>query len=288
MPTGICCVFALLVSSFLASPLYSQSREPDERLSKASIAASEEQTKKIQLELRHFKNHDWAGEYFFGDGLGVNISLDLAPGSGFVYSWHGCLGLYDLNYGAVEFSEGMVKLRFGFPNERAGSLGIAAELLPVRWGKRHYLIAPDRIIDFANAINAGTEPSALFGGRSGLFLLRRGDEKRPVAGRPDIPVEYLSYLLANPVTAKISSVQRTRLQESDRITNVTLDAGRAEGLKKGMELFVHSPSSSFASAVVEDVGEHAATAVVEQMLVSNDDPVPAVAWKLSTKLFSAE
>jgi hypothetical protein len=119
-------------------------------------------------------------------------------------------------------------------------------------------------------------------------LLRGGDEKRPVAGRPDIPVAYFSYLLATPVKAKISSVQRTRLQESDRITNVTLDAGQAEGLKKGMELFVHSPSSSFASAVVEDVGEHSATAVVEQMDVSNADPVPAVDWKLSTKLSSAE
>jgi hypothetical protein len=31
-----------------------------------------------------------------------------------------------------------------------------------------------------------------------------------------------------------------------------------------------------------------ATAVVEQMVVSNADPVPAVAWKLSTKLFRAE
>jgi hypothetical protein len=126
VPTGICCVFAFLAASFLASPLYSQSREPDEKFSKASIAASEEQTKKIQLEPRHFKNHDWAGEYFFGDGLGVNVSLDLAPDSGFVYRWHGWLGLYDLNYGAVKFSDGIVKLRFGFPNERAGSLGVPA------------------------------------------------------------------------------------------------------------------------------------------------------------------
>jgi hypothetical protein len=39
---------------------------------------------------------------------------------------------------------------------------------------------------------------------------------------------------------------------------------------------------------VEDVGEHSATAVVEQMEVSNADPVPAVDWKLSTKLSSAE
>ena len=120
MRKRICCVLALLTGSLLSPSLYSQSPESDEKLTDASIATSEEQTKRIQLELRHLKNHDWAGEYFFGDGLGVNVSLALAPDSGFVFSWHGCLGLYDLNYGAVEFSNGTIKLRFKYPNKRVG------------------------------------------------------------------------------------------------------------------------------------------------------------------------
>src|SRR5256885_5650535 len=218
MPKGICCVLALLAGSLLSLPRYSQIHESEQKLTDASIAASEEQTKRIQLELRHLKNHDWAGEYFFGDGLGVNVSLALAPDSGFVFSWRGCLGLYDLNYGEVEFSDGTIKLRFKYPNKRVGFEGIAPEFLPVRWGKRRYLVALDRMVDFTNAINAGTEPNTLFGGQSGRFLLRRGDEKGQVAGQPNIPAEYRSYLLASPIKAKISSVQQTNVKHSDRIT----------------------------------------------------------------------
>ena len=272
----------LLAASLLNPPLYSQSSKPDAKLSKASIATSEARTKKIKQELSSLKDHNWAGEYFFGDGEGVNVSLALAPDSGFVFSWHGCGGLYDLNYGEVLFESGVVKLRFEYPNKREGFEGIAPKLLAVHWGKRHYLIDIDRIVDFTNAINAGTEPSILFGGQSGSFLLRRGDEKEPVSGRPDIPSEYLSYLLQNPITTKASSLHRTRTQESSRFTDVTLDVGRADGLKQGMELFLHSPPRFFASAVVGSVGEHSASAVIEQLGLK--DPVPAVHWEFSTKL----
>jgi len=240
------------------------------------------QTKKIRQELRHFKDDDWAGEYYFGDGLGVNVSLALAPKNGFVFSWHGCLGLYDLNYGDVAFTDGAVKLLFKYPNNQEGFEGIASELLPVRWGKRHYLIAVDRIVDFTNAINAGTEPSSLFGGRSPRFLLRRGDENRAVAGRPSLPNEFVSYILAEPIMAKVSSVEQARVEQSRRITYVRIDVGSVEGLKQGMELYVHSPSRIFDTAVVTSVSEHSARAVIEQR--EFNDPVPSTDWELSTKL----
>jgi len=101
-----------------------------DKLSQTSVAASEAQTKRIQRELRQLRSHDWAGEYYFGDGLGVNVSLALAPANGFVFSWHGCLGLYDLNYGDVDFSNGTVKLLFKYTNTQRGFRGIAPELLP--------------------------------------------------------------------------------------------------------------------------------------------------------------
>src|SRR5438477_12939061 len=97
------CAIVFLVGCLLSPQLYSQAHESDERFSEASVAASDMRTKKIQQELGHLKDHNWAGEYYFGDGLGVNVSLALAPESGFVFSWHGCLGLYDLNYGDVAF-----------------------------------------------------------------------------------------------------------------------------------------------------------------------------------------
>ncbi|HVO82148.1 MAG TPA: hypothetical protein VMT28_15540 [Terriglobales bacterium] len=276
------CAVLFLIGSLLSPQLYSQTPKLDERFSEASVAASEKQTKKIRQELRDLKDHDWAGEYYFGDGLGVNVSLALAPKGGFTFSWHGCLGLYDLNYGGVAFTNGTVKLLFKYPNKQEGFQGLAPELLPVRWGERHYLIAADHIVDFANAINAGSEPSSLFGGRSASFLLRRGDEKKPVSGQPNLPSEFLTYILAEPIKAKISFVEQTRLEHARRITNVRLDVGSIDGLKAGMELYVHSPSRIFETAVVTDVSEHSAKAVIEQM--ETTDPAPSTDWELSTKL----
>jgi hypothetical protein len=261
--------------------LSAQEQDSDGRLSNASVAASEVQTKKILREVRHLGNHDWAGEYYFGDGLGVNVTLALAPENGFVFRWHGCLGTYDLNYGDVTFTQGTVKLGFKYPNRRRGFEGIAPEFLPVQWGPRHYLIPVEDMIRFTNAINAGTEPNPV-GRRSFYFLLRRGDEKKTVEGVPTIPPEYLSYILREPLRAAISSITESRIEKSRRITRITVNVGSADGLKKGMELFVKKPSTIYGEALVTDVGEHWASAVIEQD--SKSEPAPSPGWLLSTKL----
>ncbi len=272
----------LLVCALNGAHAGTQSDDTPEKLSPAAVAASAARTKEIRRELRNLRSHDWAGEYYFGDGLGVNVSLASAPEGGFVFSWQGCLGLYDLNYGDVSFSDGKINLLPKYPNTRNGFEGMATELLPVHWGERHYLIPADHVVEFTNAINAGTEPSSLFGGRSGRFLLRRGDEKKTVNGQPSIPDQYLAYLLPEPIKSKISSVEQTIVQQSRRITSVKLDVGSAEGLKQGMELFVHRPSRVYDTAIVTAVSEHSAQAVIEQMELT--DPVPSAGWELSTKL----
>jgi hypothetical protein len=272
-----CMIVLLLACSLRAS---AQTEDSAHRNSKASIAASDAQHKTIRRELARLSNHDWAGEYYYGDGLGVNVSLALAPESGFVFRWDGCLGLYDLNYGGVVFTNGVVKLLFRYPNDRKGLQVIAPELLPVRWGERHYLIPADSVVKFTNAINAGTEPSPW--GHSGEFLLERGDEKKKIDGQPNLPDKYLSYILTEPIKTRISSVDETHVQKSRRITSITLDAGSANGLRQGMELYVQRPSNLYGSALVTSVSGHSAQAVIEQTELT--DPVPATGWRLSTKL----
>jgi hypothetical protein len=258
--------------------LHSQSRLPP-KLSKASERAAEKQTKQIQTEIGGLRNHRWAGEYYYGDGLGVNVSLILAPQSGFVFTWHGCLGLYDLNYGSVAFSKETLKLLFTYTNSREGFEGIAPELIPMVWGQRHYLIPRDGVIQFANAINAGLEPNGRRGGRSEYFLLKRGDENGLVDGAPPLPAEYAAYILKDPINANILSVNETHLEKSRRITSVTLDVGSATGLKKGMELYVQGP---FETATITDVEERTALAIIDQFDATR--PPPSVGWKFSTKL----
>jgi len=44
---------------------------------------------------------EWAGEYYVGDGLGMNVRILVAPTAGMTYTWRGCLGLYDGNQGEI-------------------------------------------------------------------------------------------------------------------------------------------------------------------------------------------
>lgn len=272
-------VFTLSVAS-----LHSQKKLPN-KLSKKAQLIYEKKTNAIRTEALTKDQPDWAGEYYFGDGLGVNVDLALAPRNGFTFTWNGCLGLYDLNYGDISVANETITLNFTFPNQREGFQGIEPTLVPIRWGQRHYLIPVNKMLDFANAINSGTEPSDLWGGRSGSFLLKNGDEKNPVEGRPNMPAEYLAYLLEKPVEATITSVGDSHVTESWRYTAVTLNAGTVDGLKKGMEMHVFSPSRTYATATIIGVAEHVADAMLEQFHTSDDPSAPpAPSWKLSTKL----
>lgn len=263
----------------------SSGKEPDPRFSKESIATSDAQRQRIQQEFAGSHLPYWAGDYYQGDGLGVNVDLTLAPKNGFVATWNGCLGLYDVNYGEVDSADEKIRLRFTYPNNHRGFEGFPEELVPVRWAGRHYLIPSDKMIEFANDVNRGSEPRRA---PHGLFLLKRGDEKKAVTGAPALPAAYASYILKQPVRTTIVSVGSSRVAGDETIsarhTQVVLNAGRAEGVKEGMEFYVYGSRSGFASAKITKTEEHTSEAELEQ-----DDfpklpkaPMPAVGWKLST------
>src|SRR5262249_27504620 len=133
-------------------------------------------------------------------------------------------------------------------------------------------------IRFAYAVNAGTEPNMLFGGRSYQFLLRKGDEEKPISGQPSIPQEYATYLLERPIVAKIISVGESHLSDSSRLTQVTLNVGTVDGLKKGMELYVRG---EWGTATVVSVEEKTAQAILDQF---SHTQVPQVGLNLSTRI----
>lgn len=150
-------LIAVLVLSLPLSLFAVRKQWVDKRSEEANQAA-EKIRQAIRKEIKTLGNHAWAGEYYFGDGLGVNVSLILAPASGYVFEWHGCLGLYDRNYGTVTWHNGRIRLSFTFPNEQKGFVGIAEEFIPVSWGDRQYLIPSDDIVGFCNSVNDGSEP----------------------------------------------------------------------------------------------------------------------------------
>jgi hypothetical protein len=145
----------------------------------------------IQLEIQSPAVADWAGEYCAGEMLGENIQLAVAPKAGFVFERHGSGGLYDRNYGSVEFKDNRLALSFKFKNEQKGVRGIWSRYFFVRWGERHYLIPANDLAGFCDVVRSGREPRNSYLGR---YFLKRGDEDKPVSGKPDLPGDYGNYL----------------------------------------------------------------------------------------------
>lgn len=257
---------------------------PDKRSSEAE-AVARKRRETIEEEIQSCGPHEWAGRYYYGDGLGANILLLLAPSSGHLFEWHGCLGLYDRNYGAIAVTGQTLHLSFTFANERRGFQGIANSFIPVHWGDRTYLIPPEDMIEFCNAINSGLEPRA---DMHGHFLLRDRDALKTVTGFPEVPAEYTGYLLNEPIEAQIISVGKNRGKKKAGGTRqeiaVWLDAGAQDGLLPGMELHVITPEKhQFESVILTtNLEDHVSEAM---MTIARDRAsLPKPGWRLSTRV----
>jgi len=221
---------------------------------------------KILNELESLGSHPWAGEY--RKGLGLGISLILAPKSGYLYQSYSCMGLHEQNYGYVRESNGRLHLEFRLPKE---SDVLADELITVAWGSRAYLIPPDRMVDFCNDVNSGE--GRLFG----FHFLRRGGDANEVKGLPSVPDEFQQYLLASPIEATIIEVSARTAAK----TPVILDCGKKHGLLPGMNLHFVEHCDPLQYAAVTRVEDERSEAILVRLL--EGEPDPQVGWKLSTR-----
>lgn len=132
-----------------------------------------------------------------------------------------------------EKTEAFRKL-YGYKGEDLTAKDIKTEhdLQIISWGERIYLIKPSGLFRFVAALNLGIEP------RSGIihtdflstnFYLRRGDEGKIVSGKPNLPNEWLSYILDSPVQVTVVKFEG---KENDR--TYTVNKGSSDGLKVGM------------------------------------------------------
>lgn len=279
--------FFLFCLAIFIPPAKAQVAGEDPRFSEKSVADGAIREARIKEEIKSSKVNDWAGEYHYGDGLGINVFLMIAPKSGFTFTWVGCMGVYDRNFGDVVFTDDKITLVFTYPNIREGFQGIAPELVPVLWGERHYLIPANGFVRFANAINGGYEPATGFRTFGTSFLLKQGDKEKSAFGRPQMPAEFQHLLLVRPIRAKTVTVGESRIDvdgydpaRKNRITQIVVSAGRSTGAFVGMELHVISPSRIWETAIITKVGELSSEAEIAQSGLN--EPAPSVNWKFST------
>jgi len=178
----------------------------------------------------------WAGDYYFGDGTGQNVSVSLSRHSGVAATWQGCLGTYSANKGTViPQADGSLLLKFEQPNDER-AFGFADHLVPVPWGERMYMISEKELPAFASAVNLGDEPRK---GAYGSFLMRSGDERRKVHGLPVLPPAQQSLIREVPLEVGVVSANRLHNNDADKFEcqyRLKLDRGANDGLAAGMKL----------------------------------------------------
>jgi hypothetical protein len=167
------------------------------------------------------------GEYYLGDGLGLNWTLSLNAAGAFSFEWDGCMGRYDESEGSATLEDGFVRLVPTKAREQGVGKPLPLRWLPVPWGDRMYLLSEDDVPLFASYVNRGWEPRS---GAHGLFLLRRDDWQKPAAGPPRLPDRWMPFILTKPVEARVTRVLGRHRAE--------INAGSQQGVQPGMLLTV--------------------------------------------------
>ncbi|SFH54835.1 hypothetical protein [Planctomicrobium piriforme] len=263
----------------------------DPRLSPAAEQAANAKSEKIKAELTKDAKPWWAGRYSEGDGMGANTSIILAPDAGFVYQWHGCLGIYDRNFGAVQEADGRVELAPALP--LATDLApLLTKYIPVRWQSRKYLIPEEKMLEFCNKFNAG-DLQRTFG--NPYFLVETSTRESPAKGKPEVPTEFQKYLLDRPVICQIQEVRKPKIAyeksqypddtKDDRFssTSVSLNKGQDDGFFVGMVLY-RVNHYGVSGITVTSVDKNSSEAVFRENVTLDGIPtlLPLVGWDLST------
>jgi len=279
-------LFAVLFLGIVSS---AWAEELNDRFSESNQAIVREREQKIKEEIAQLKDHPWAGQYYYGYAGGVVAFLTLAPDNGFTIIGYDYGNLTHLDHGPVVWDGTHIKLTYTFDLKGGYIDDEAIKRKPIRWGERVYLIPTYRIIEFCNEINSGWEPRSRMDGR---FYLRQDDWTKEAPGKPELPKEFMPYLLDEPVEATIASVKNTREANRDwNIATVLVDKGKNDGLLPGMELHVVKPVVSGTRVKLtkveetQSVGELTYSRPRDDSLFSHlfGRPAPAKGWQLSTR-----
>lgn len=177
-----------------------------------------------------FDEKELHGRYYYGDGLGVNCSLELDPNQHFTFKWRGCLGEYDSNLGPWKLDGDIVVLKPEKPYKRVGFQGMSVRFVPVKWGKRHYLVDEYEMPGFCAAAARGEFPT-----RDNIhgqdYVKLEGGEPLGTQDPPLIPQRFKDFYEKGPIEAEVIRIDKTG--------NAVLDKGTVGRLKLGMLLAIN-------------------------------------------------
>lgn len=238
----------------------------------------ERRDRQIRAESVALRDHPWAGSYFYGDGLGVNVSGNLAPAAGYTFTNRGCLGLYEEDYGSVEQHGQRLFLSSALaPGESRRSF--ATELVVVTWGDEVFLVPPHAMLRFVNGVNAGSHPN-MFLRRDGALPLVLEEHTKP-----DLPEPWGSRVLDHPLTAEVVSVGAPRPEAiagtiDGHVSTVTLDKGSDAGVFPGMRLHLLNPKPRWDEAEITSTTKTTSRADIAYPSSASS---PEIGWRYSSR-----
>lgn len=186
-------------------------------------------------------------KYYFGDGLGVNCTLELRSDHRFAFRWTGCLGEYDRNQGTWQLNGDILTVFPDKPNVVQGLSGMNLRYIPVKWRGRHFLVDENGMPGFS-AMSAERNPLLIERLKSDEYVHFASDYVKAEkvrgavgSGRPLLPMRYLPFYEKGPVKASVVRIQDSR--------HVIINKGSVDRVRPGL-LFTMSASGDIDLEVV--------------------------------------
>lgn len=180
-------------------------------------------------------SNEVVGSYHMGDGLGSNHSLALTKDRRFHFAEHGCLGVYDRNSGSWEWEEDVLVLKPEKPKKPDEHSRMDTRFIPVKWGKRIYLVDEYEMPGFCAELRTGDTVASV--GRSYRDYLQHNKAYEiPLSyGKPLLPERYREYYEKGAVKAKV-----VRIEPNGQ---VVLDRGEQDRVRVGLRMTLSDGTS---------------------------------------------
>jgi len=233
--------------------------------------------KKSETIVQAIKNSkdEWSGTYLAGDHHPTVFSLE--PNAGFIVSSsHHTFAPSWINYGKLTISDSILRIYRELEKENASAHTMSSEFRLVRWGRQHFLLAPEEMESFAFAIHARDESLIV------QYFVRAEDREKPRSGLPNLPAKFLAIMRMAPISARVTAVGPQKGYEQ----TVTLGAGSNQKITTGMFLYYSSNAGYQYSVRITEVSVRQAKGEVWSRATTGDanDVVIRVEQKLSSRM----
>jgi hypothetical protein len=215
------------------------------------------------------------GEYYLGNGRGMNSRLSILRDGRYSFVRWGCTGVHRRESGHVRLTEGRYVLSPSGPS----APGVERTLSLIGWDRRRYLIPLGKMQEFRDAIIDGREPRD---GAGGSFYIREPIESADEL--PDSPRGWANDLREDLQVGRVLEVSTVGLAKVGR---ARVDLGSEQGILEGDILTVQRRGDAMHRRLRVVSVEHDSCVADECYPGVSDDPLESgqavIAWMKGRK-----